>query len=168
MKKLIGLTALVAAGAYALYKIGKEEATEEDKIVHEPISEEDLKNPDFKADLNEETEPAFTSESYPNLSEADIVKITSESEAALKQLEASESDEERPIQHTVSFDNEIDREDFKNTVISQGYVITSGENGDIIILHISKPDQDDILAKVFYLADLTKSHNGTYKGWEIK
>ena len=176
MKKALGLLDIgAAAAAYAIYKISNEEPTEEEKIVHEPsnekeISEQLLKNVEEAGfepvEYDDKTE--FTSNTFPYLTESDIIEITKDSESVFKMIENMDANEERPIQHRVAFDNEENRETFKNIAISQGYVITSGDDEDILVLNISKLDQDDILAKVFYLANLTKEHQGIYKGWIVK
>lgn len=185
MKKALGIIAATAAAcAYVAYKVGKEEPTEEEKIIHEPsvnseatteeLSEQILKN--VESDMEEEqvnqqeteteTEDEFAR--FKNLTEEDIKSIAEASQPGLAIIDKMEDKSERPIQHIVTFQNDLDREEFKNNVINQGYVVTNGDNNELIVLHISKIDKDEILGQVFFLADLTKQLNGEYKGWSIK
>lgn len=183
MKKALGILAVAgAAVAYAAYKLGKEEPTEEEKIIHEPQSEEEitetiLKNVEANNEETEEEtedieiielndEKKSIKEKFVNLNDDDIKHIE---EISTKELEKiNDADGERPIQHVVYFANDLDKEEFKNNVISKGYVVTNGENDDLIVMHISKLDKETILSQVYYLADLTKLNNGEYKEWSIK
>ena len=167
MKKLIGMLAVTAAAAgivaYKVIKDNKKEVivkeNEEDIEIHEVNVEED--------EEEEEQQASFATASYPNLHVEDMVHLNEVSEHIFETMEACE--EERPIQHVLHFDDEANLKEFKNRIIEEGYVVTSGEtNLDLVALHISKVDTDLILSKVFYLANLAKDYNGTYVNWILK
>lgn len=174
MKKTLGLLAVVgAAAAVVAYKMKKDEVKKDIKELDEDDNGERIlrtvEEQGFEPiNYDTKTEP-FSAKAFPHLEEKDIIEVTKMSEEEFKKLGDVDVNEERPIQHTVQFEKDIDLEEFKNIVIGEGYVVTNGENeNELLILHISKLDQDDISSKVFYLADLAKAHNGIYKGWMCK
>lgn len=195
MKKALGALAILgaAAGTYFVYKFVREEdedvdnkhiiyphemnnnkteeaASNDDELGAEEMSEKILKNVEAQGfgTVEDEKVLKLNKESFPNLSDEDIEKINRDSEQLLDNLPTSDENEERPVQHKVKFTNDSEMDEFKNLVISEGYVVTDGDEGDLIVLHISKMDKNDILAKVFYIADVAKAHNGQYLGWSVK
>lgn len=176
MKKALGLLALVtAAGALVAYKLKKDEETKKDTEVSDDsesilraVEAQGFKPIDYDTVSEKKPEP-FSAKAFPHLDESDIIAITNRSEESFKAIEGLDAKEERPIQHSIIFEKEIDLEEFKNIVIGEGYVVTNGEKEhELLVLHISKMDQDDISAKVFYIADLAKAHEGVYEGWICK
>ncbi|MDF9825140.1 mRNA-degrading endonuclease RelE of RelBE toxin-antitoxin system [Breznakia sp. PF5-3] len=173
MKKTLGLLAVVgAAAAVVAYKMKKDEVKKDIKQLDEDNGERILRTVEEQGfepiDYDSKPEP-FSAKTFPHLEEKDIIEITKASEEEFKKLGDVDVNEERPIQHNVKFKKEIDLEEFKNIVIGEGYVVTNGEGeNELLILHISKMDQDDISSKVFYLADLAKAHDGEYNGWICK
>lgn len=176
MKKALGIVALTAAAAaYVAYRIGKEEPTEEEKIVHDKMtstdqaSQEELSNQILKnAGMDDEQVTIEASRDFEHLSDEDIKKIVNDSELELARIKETHIEGERPIQHLIKFEDENNQTAFKEKVIDQGYVVTNGNNDNLIVLHISKLNRDDILGQVFFLADLAKSMNGNYQGWSVK
>lgn len=171
MKKTLGLLAVIgAAAAVVAYKMKKEETEKEIKELDDgerilrTVEEQGFEPIDY------ETKPEpFSAKAFPHLNEKDIIDITNASEAEFKKIDGIDVNDERPIQHSIQFEKDMDMEEFKNIVIGEGYVVTSGEaENELLVLHISKMDQDDVSSKVFYLADLAKAHNGIYKGWICK
>lgn len=172
MKKALGLLAVVGgAAALIAYKVLKDEKVKvvnQEKDVEKHIIEID----DEATEEEEEDEaPAsYSTASYPNLDSADMIHLNDVSEAVFETIDFENvGEEDRPIQHKLSFENRLLMEKFKSVVIEEGYVVTSGETDmDLVVLHISKVDTDLILSKVFYLANLAKECSGTYTGWILK
>lgn len=172
MKKAFGFAALVAAAAaVVVYKIKKDEEKQEvieldedgERILR-TVEEQGFEPINYDG-LNE----TFTQKTFANLDGNDVIVLTEASEKRFASIEGVEADEECPIQHTIHFDTPEDVEEFKNVVISEGYVVTTGEEeNQLLVLHISRMDQDDIVAKVLYLADLAKANHGVYEGWICK
>lgn len=168
MKKTLGLLALVGgAAAFVTYKVLKSEKVKllnNEDNVEKHIIEIDEEN-------EEEDSPAsYETASYPNLNTEDMIYLNEVSETVFETINFDElGEEDRPIQHALSFKNRILMEKFKSIVIEEGYVITKGETDlDLVVLHVSKVDVDLILSKVFYLANLAIECNGTYKNWILK
>ncbi|MDQ0360032.1 ribonuclease E inhibitor RraB [Breznakia pachnodae] len=172
MKKALGILAVVgAAAAVVAYKMKKDEEKKEIKELDDS-KERILRTVEEQGfePINYDKKPEpFSAKTFPHLNEQDIIALTNNSEEQFKAIGEVDANEEKPIQHSVQFEKEIDLEEFKNIVIGEGYVVTNGEaENELLVLHISKMDQDDISAKVFYLADLAKAHNGVYNGWVCK
>ncbi|MDH6366157.1 MULTISPECIES: ribonuclease E inhibitor RraB [Breznakia] len=171
MKKTLGLlAALTAAAAVAVYKLSKDD---EKKIKELDDSKEKIlrsvEEQGFEPVVTDKEETGFVSNAYPHLTEADLIELTKKNDEMFATIADLQPTDEYPIQHMVQFAKPIDLEEFKNIVISEGYVITGGEKeNELLVLHISKMDHDDISAKVFYLANLAKAHDGVYEGWICK
>ncbi len=171
MKKTLGLlAALTAAAAVAVYKLSKDD---EKKVKELDDSKEKIlrsvEEKGFEPVSDEKVETSFVSNAYPHLNEVDLVALTKKNDEMFASIADLQPTDEYPIQHMIQFSKPIDMEEFKNIVISEGYVITNGEKeNELLVLHISKMDHDDISAKVFYLADLAKAHDGVYEGWICK
>lgn len=175
MKKALGILAVITgAAAVVAYKLKKDEQKKEtfEFMNEEDISDRILKSAEEQNFKEEEfVEKASTeTASYPHLSEEDMIRINELSETHFEEIEKEEDARvERPLQHTIHFDNETDLEKYKNIVINEGYVITSGDTtNDLVVLNISNVAFDNILSKVFYLANLAKEYNGTYVDWILK
>ncbi len=107
--------------------------------------------------------------SYPNLSEEDMARLNELSEEQFVKVDALENTEERAIQHTIHFTQSEALEHFKNEVINEGYVVTSGmEDNELLVLNISLMDSDLILSRIFHLANLAKTNGGEYVKWIVK
>ena len=172
MKKTLGLLALVGgAAAFAAYKVIKSEKV---KVLNGEDVEKHIIEMEEEAEEVEEEEreasASYETASYPQLNTEDMVYLNEVSESVFETINFDEvSEDDRPIQHTLSFENRLLMEKFKSVVIEEGYVVTSGETDmELVVLHISKVDVDLILSKVFYLANLAKECNGTYKNWILK
>lgn len=172
MKKALGLLAVVGgAAALIAYKVLKDEKVkvvnkEEDVEKHiVEIEEETLEEND-----EEEALPSYETATYPNLNNEDMIHLNEVSENVFETIDFDHvQEEERPVQHKLSFESRLLMEKFKSIVIEEGYVVTSGESDtELVVLHISKVDVDLILSKVFYLANLAKECAGTYQSWILK
>lgn len=172
MKKKLGLLAVVTtAAAVVAYKLKKDEDKKDIKNLDEDGAKSlrTVEEQGFEPINYDDKAEGFSSKTFPHLDTQDIIDLTNAGEAEFKKLTDIATTEERPIQHTIQFAKEIDMEEFKNIVIGEGYVVTNGEKeNELLVLHISKMDQDDVLSKVFYLADLAKAHEGKYEGWICK
>jgi len=172
MKKLLGLLAVAGAtAAVVAYKMKKDEEKKEIKELDDSKERilRTVEEQGFEPINYDNKVESFSAKTFPHLTEQDIIALTKSSEEQFNALGEVDPNEEKPIQHSTQFEKEIDLEEFKNIVISEGYVVTNGEaENELLVLHISKMDQDDIFAKVFYLADLVKAHNGVYNGWICK
>ena len=180
MKKALGVLAVLgSAAAFVAYKLKKEEEKNVSSLDHfDDLSEDDISERILRtaeeANLHNEEElrekPAVTTATYPHLSEEDMVYLNEISEVIFQHMDEEVREEkERPLQHTVHFEEDSNLENFKNVVINEGYVVTTGEDDkDLLVLNISEVNADVILSKVFYLADLAKSHQGRYVNWIIK
>ena len=170
MKKTLGLLALVGgAAAFAAYKVIKSEKV---KVLNgEDVEKHIIEMDEEEAEEEErEASASYETASYPQLNSDDMIYLNEVSESVFETINFDEvSEDDRPIQHTLSFENRLLMEKFKSVVIEEGYVVTSGETDmELVVLHISKVDVDLILSKVFYLANLAKECNGTYKNWILK
>lgn len=170
MKKTLGVLAVVgAAAAFIAYKIKKEESYEDfSELNEEDITEKILKKAEEVNYVDEEegtTPPAIQSTSYPNLNQEDILRLNEVGEELFSKLDEDTTDDrtERPLQHTIQFENEEQLQAYKNIVISEGYVVTGGEDPNkLIVLNITKVNPDEILSRIFSLANKAKEYNGEY------
>ncbi|NBK98811.1 MAG: hypothetical protein EOM50_12455 [Erysipelotrichia bacterium] len=178
MKKALGVIAVLgSAAALIAYKLKKDEQRNVDYTTmnEDDISERILKTAqeqNFAEDDGESFEEKASTEtaSYPHLNEDDMVRLNEISEARFAEMEQSEDQRsERPLQHVVVFNEETSLEKYKTIVINEGYVVTSGdEENELVILNITDVNPDAILSKVFYLANLAKEYHGTYVNWILK
>ena len=174
MKKALGVVAVLAgAAAVVAYKLKKDCEKEEhfDLMDEEDISDRILKTAQAQNHQEECDEtPSTQTASYPHLSEEDIVRLNELSETHFEAMDKEEdARSERPLQHTVHFEDQIDLDKYKTVVINEGYVVTSGDSEkDLVVLNITNVSCDSILSKVFYLANLAKEYNGTYVDWILK
>lgn len=177
MKKALGVIAVLgSAAALIAYKMKKDEKKNVDYTTmdEDDISERILKTAQEQNFM--ESEEAFDEKAsletatYPNLNEDDMVRLNEISEARFEEMDLSVDERrERPLQHVIVFDNETALEKYKAIVINDGYVVTSGnEENELVVLNISEVDPDAILSKVFYLANLAKEYHGTYVNWVLK
>lgn len=181
MKKALGILAVLgSAAALVAYKLKKEEENtitpidNLDDLSEDDISARILRTAEEANTIHELEEPvqkpATTTATYPHLNEEDMTYLNEVSEQIFATMDESVKEEkERPLQHTIHFEIESNLENFKNVVINEGYVVTTGEDeNDLLVLNISEVNADMILSKVFYLADLAKEHQGRYVNWIIK
>lgn len=174
MKKALGVIAvLTGAAALVAYKLKKDSEKEDNfqLMDEEDISDRILKSASAQNFSEEKEEKASTeTASYPHLSEEDLIRLNELSETHFEEMENQEDvRSERPLQHTVHFEDQINLDKYKGIVINEGYVVTSGESEkDLVVLNITSVTCDAILSKVFYLANLAKEHEGTYVDWVLK
>lgn len=140
-----------------------------DKLVKDTVD----KVEDFARDTRKEVKRAAkdAKEVFPNLVEEEIQELKNKTKAIMdKMLEEGDVHEnERPVQHTVRFETVEDAENFKNTVINRGFVVTAGENElELIVLHITPLDEVKLIANVLYIVNEAHLHHGTYEGWTSK
>ncbi len=174
MKKALGVIAvLTGAAALVAYKLKKDNEKEDN---FELMDEEDISDRILKSaqqqNFQEESaeEPSTQTASYPHLSEEDLVRLNELSETHFEAMEKEDdARSERPLQHTVHFEDQINLDKYKGIVINEGYVVTSGDSEkDLVVLNITNVSCDAILSKVFYLANLAKEYEGTYIDWILK
>lgn len=198
MKKIIPALAIVGAIAAAVaYKVKKDEkkqiAALEEELKNDDIYEAehvlaadyDYEEDHLESNVKKEPivvegakeapvvkEEAETSNiEYPHLNTNVTDEISQMTQDQMNKLaeDGDNHENERPIQHFVHFDNETNMDEFKQTVINQGFVVTKGEGDfDLVVLHISSIDRERIIASVLYLAEQALAHNGEYKGWTSK
>lgn len=176
MKKALGILAVIgSAAALVAYKLKKEEKKMDDLslLEEEDISERILRSAESQNFKEEDFQqaPATETNSFPHLHEDDIMRLNAICEENFAVLETLKLDptQERPLQHFVEFQSDVDLDNYKNKVIDEGYVVTIGEKEkELIVLNITLVTADDILKKVFHLADLAKQCNGNYNNWIIK
>lgn len=179
MKKALGIIAVLgSAAALVAYKLKKDEKKQEDvdytAMEEDDISERILKSAQEQnlTEASEEPDEKASTKtaSYPNLNEDDMIRLNEISEARFEEMEGLEDERnERPLQHRILFDDEASLEKYKTIVINDGYVVTSGnEDNELIVLNITEAAADAILSKVFYLANLAKEYHGTYINWVLK
>lgn len=145
------------------FKIHIEDAvdTVEDKV-------EDVKEvfEEVKDDVEEAKD-----ERYPHLNGSQLEEIRAKADATIEDLEKDGDvhNHERPIQHRINFTNMEDLENFKNTVINKGFVITNGdEEFELMVLHITAINKEKLYDNMFYLADTAAMYHGVYEGWTSK
>lgn len=175
MKKTLGVIAVLGSAAALLaYKLKQEEKknneiveenNQDECILHsvQQINEDTIEKEDFL------TEASTKTVSFPHLSKEDMEHLNEISEERLEALDQLEEHKERPLQHTIRFEEEKALERFKSCVINEGYVVTTGANSnELLVLNIIRSESDVILSKIFYLADLAKEYQGTYVNWILK
>lgn len=177
MKKALGVIAVLgSAAALVAYKLKKDEKKNVDytSMDEDDISERILKSAQeqnfVETDDDFEEKASTETASYPNLSEEDMIRLNEISESRFEEMESSEDErQERPLQHVLIFNEEAGLEKYKTIVINDGYVVTSGnEENELVVLNITDVNPDAILSKVFYLANLAKEYHGTYVNWVLK
>lgn len=110
-------------------------------------------------------------ERYPHLNGSQLEEIRANADAVIEELEKDGDvhNHERPVQHKINFSNMEDLENFKNTVINKGFVITNGdEEYQLMVLHITAINKEKLYENMFYLADTAAMYHGTYAGWTCK
>lgn len=190
MKKLIPVLALAAgAAAFVAYKMKKDEKKiveldegllydEDDDSVEEAL----ISNPQLQVEDTmkqeekecEECKEAFTilDETYPHLSTEKVNEVKKNYENVLEKLtlEGDVHENERPIEHFVTFQDEQKLEEFRQAVVNRGFVISSKEqdSNTLNILHISAVNNPKLLDNVLFLADMAAFYDGVYNGWKTK
>lgn len=97
--------------------------------------------------------------------------IKTESKKIMDQMaeEGDVHEHERPVQHHVLFTSMEDMDNFKNTIINRGYVVTNGdEEFELNVLHISPIDEDKLMKNVIDVANAATNYHGEYMGWSSK
>ena len=191
MKKTIPLLAVLgSAAAFAVYKLNQEEkkkimALDQDLLVDDESADEDTcescecGDEDEEADRAESTEikvestekPSCSHPEYPNVTDVEYDDIYHMNEEAIGKLheQGDVNENERPIQHTVTFKNQEDMENFKNKIVNKGFVVTKGVSDyDLTVLHISSIDSMKLMENVLFIADQAYANHGSYKGWQSK
>ncbi len=191
MKKTIPLLAVLgSAAAFAVYKLKQEEkkkimALDQDLLVDETSADEeaceacDCDEEDEEADASKPKEikvetgekPVYSHPEYPNVSDEEYNDISHMNEEAIGKLheQGDVNENERPIQHTVTFKNQEDMENFKNKVVNKGFVVTKGVSDfELTVLHISSIDSIKLMENVLFIADQAYANHGSYKGWQSK
>ncbi|MBS6374184.1 MAG: ribonuclease E inhibitor RraB [Erysipelotrichaceae bacterium] len=188
MKKTIPLLAVLgSAAAFAVYKLKQEEkkkimALDQDLLVDETSADEeacDCDEEDEEADASKPKEikvetgekPVYSHPEYPNVSDEEYDDISHMNEEAIGKLheQGDVNENERPIQHTVTFKNQEDMENFKNKVVNKGFVVTKGVSDfELTVLHISSIDSIKLMENVLFIADQAYANHGSYKGWQSK
>lgn len=163
MKKLLGVlavgTAAAAVVAYAMKKNQKNDAKEIVEEAAEILHEEAEKATALVKEVIEEGLHDEEEERLNTLCEEGFQALSNE----------DDNRKERPLQHTITFENQEDLEKFKEAVILDGYVVTSGTKElELLVLNISKVDLEVIKNSVFHLAKISHEHHGTYDHWVMK
>lgn len=162
MKKT--LTALVVLGGIAAavgYKLKKKEQEERALDLELSLLEEE-------SEANTQTSISTEADHYPDLNKQNLEDLN---ETIIKQLEndGDNHEDERPIQHSVSFKGEQELQDFKQVVVEKGYVVTRGEGEfELYILHIATINKTELLSHIYFIANCATHHNGIYKGWTAR
>lgn len=110
-------------------------------------------------------------ERYPHLNGSQLEEIRGHADAVVEELEKDGDvhNHERPVQHRINFTNMEDMDNFKNTVINKGFVITNGdEEFQLMVLHITAINKEKLYDNMFYLADTAAMYHGVYLGWTSK
>lgn len=128
---------------------------------------------DFVEDVKEEAKEVLedADEEFPSMLKEEVAKLKEQAKELMEAMagEGDVHENERPVQHTVKFSTPQDLDDFKNTVINKGFVITKGEeDGELIVLHITPIDDSKLVPTILYIANEAKKHHGEYKGWTSK
>lgn len=145
------------------------------QVKEEPMKEEEAPQEEPAAPCEEAchceaTEEAFSAE-YPHLTKCLVEDINAMTKDAIASLakDGDVHEHERPIQHMVTFTNQLDLDTFKSIVINKGFVITKGEGDyELIVLHISPIDEQKLVQNILYLADQAYANHGEYRGWQSK
>lgn len=109
-------------------------------------------------------------EVFVNLKKKDILAMKNNAIERLDALEKEGDDlsQDRPIYHSIRFNNIEDAASFRKEVVNKGYVITQGDQvEDLIVLHILPLDLVKIMSHVYDLANCAAAHHGTYLDWKI-
>lgn len=193
------MAVLTGAAAFAVYKLKKEEKKriidlDQDLLYDEPeqtpdadiaadeteaAEEAPISEPVFhhreadtgSKDISEEASTTGKAMDYGTLTAAEIDAIKAAHEETLAQLQeqGDVAVKERLITHTVVFADVQDKEAFKHEVINRGFVISAGEQEQVLlVLHISPLDIPKLLDNSLYIADRAKACHGEYKGWQTK
>ena len=189
MKKLIPILALAAgAAAFVAYKMKKDEKkvmeldegllyddedTIEESLISEPQTVGGMENEYISTDSTD-TEQAILlyDDQYKNLSQTKVEEIKRHYEESLEKLavEGDVHENERPIEHTVTFLDKVNQEAFKHAVVNRGFVISVNEQDDKVlnILHISAVNSPKLLDNILFLNNEALAHHGVYSGWKTK
>ncbi|MEG0264632.1 MAG: ribonuclease E inhibitor RraB [Erysipelotrichaceae bacterium] len=183
MKKLIpALAVLGSAVAFAIYKLKKDEQRKIMELDQDLLKDEDCCEADDECTCGNECEcheeeckvsedATYSNPEYPNLSDEMIEEIKEKNEETMNDLaaEGDVKENERPIQHIVTFKTKEDAEVFRNKLINKGFVITEGiDELSLEVLHISDIDPIKMMTHVLYIADEAYACHGSYKGWQAK
>lgn len=147
--------------------IQKEEPVQED-VQETPVVEDEL-GLGISIDLDTVSDVEYD-ETYTNISKNNMIHLKELTEENIAQLEelGDLHDKERPVSHTLFFDNVNDMHEFNHEVINRGYVVTKGATDkEIVVLHITPIDEEKILEHVYYLANAC-NRKGAYIKWETK
>ncbi|MGL5540393.1 MAG: ribonuclease E inhibitor RraB [Erysipelotrichaceae bacterium] len=105
---------------------------------------------------------------YSHLDERKVQAINDYSNETIADLyDAGDvPEQERPIQHFVSFKTEADLYHFKDRMESAGFVVANGDSPlELVVLHLSDIDRAKLLSNILFIADSAYGVNGTYHGW---
>ena len=108
---------------------------------------------------------------FPHLSAEDKKRIDEINQQVILALEENGDvhENERPVQHTVSFTSLEDLENYKTAVINKGCVVTKGEEAlELYVLHIAPIDRIQLIQNIYYLANLALEMHGVYRGWKSR
>lgn len=163
-----------------------EEEEQEEEVGEAPISDPAACCTDSEEKLDEMLEDANASlahlpeekktddalEKSSLLSEEEKAELVKEQQKKLEEL-AEKGDVpaiERPVRHTVIFEDESALQAYRKEVVNRGFVISAGEGGELelTVLHITPLASQKLMDNVFYLAQQAKLHHGVYKGWETE
>lgn len=124
---------------------------------------------DAKKVMQEATEDV--DEEFPALLKSEVQTLKEQAQSIMEAMlkEGDVHENERPVQHTVVFQNGEDLESFKNEVINRGFVVTRGDGDhELVVLHITPIDDIKLMGNVLYIASEAKRHHGEYRGWNSK
>lgn len=157
----------------------EEDSSEPEIIVKQPIQKEEP----VAAQPVDENEPSLGiyidpdaasdvvyDDTYTNISTMTMAHLKELTEQNIAQLEEQGDlhDKERPVSHTLFFNDLNDMHEFNHEVINRGYVVTKGAtDNEIVVLHITPIDEEKILEHVYYLANAC-NRKGCYINWETK
>lgn len=128
---------------------------------------------DIVSDVKEKAETVVkdVKDVFPNLVEEEIEELKAKAKAVMEEMKVQGDSHkiERPVQHSVRFENAQDVESFKNIVINRGFVVTDGDNEhELLVLHITPLDEVKLVANILYIANEVRANHGTYEGWTSK
>lgn len=188
MKKVIPVLAVLAgAAALVAYKLKKdeekkivdldqgllkdEENIDENDMEEEEIEEGPISQPGYMNQVNEAVKEEETEENNSSLTEEEVTALQNSTQQKMDEMlqEGDVHENERPVQHYIEFNNSEDLENFKSTVINQGFVISKGKTDlELVVLHISPIENEKLMNNILCIADEAKKHNGKYLGWDSK